>query len=100
MKEIDSNNIIGFEWDKGNIDKNYKKHDVAFWESEEIFSNQPLLVKSDKKHSTVGEIRYYALGQTNESRLLFISFTVRANKIRIISARPMNQKERNIYQNL
>jgi uncharacterized DUF497 family protein len=41
--------------------------------------------------------RYYALGQTDASRLLFIVFTIRDALIRVISARPMSRRERRIY---
>jgi uncharacterized DUF497 family protein len=88
--------IIGFEWDKGNIDKNWIKHKVSPSECEQIFFNQPLFVTDDLKHS-IDEKRFYALGKTDTKRLLFIVFVVRKNHIRIISARDMSKKERSIY---
>ncbi len=98
MKDFDFSEILGFDWDSGNLNKNWEKHKVAFWESEEIFFNRPLLLQSDNKHSGKSENRYYALGKTNQNRLLFSAFTIRKNRIRIISARPMSQKEKIIYQ--
>lgn len=89
---------IRFEWDKGNIDKNLKKHGVTNEESEEVFSNQTLLVNEDPKHSTKTEKRYYCLGRTNEEKLLFVSFTLRGSKVRIISARVTSRKEKIIYE--
>lgn len=86
-----------FEWDKGNEFKNQDKHDVSNPECEEVFFNQPLITSNDEKHST-DEARYHALGKTNETRLLFVVFTIRGNKIRVISARDMNRKERTIYE--
>lgn len=88
---------VEFEWDKGNIGKNFKKHGITDKESEEVFKNAPVFVSLDKKHSTKEEVRYHALGQTNESKILFISFTVRENRIRIISARQASRKEREKY---
>lgn len=88
---------LEFEWDKGNINKNFKKHGVADKESEEVFNNKPLFVSLDRKHSTTTEVRYHALGKTDENRALFLSFTVRANKVRIISARPASKKEKGQY---
>lgn len=88
---------VSFDWNKGNINKNLKKHGVADQEAEEVFSNRPLLVSLDRKHSTKKETRYHALGKTNKDKLLFLSFTVRDDKVRIISARPMNKKERRNY---
>lgn len=87
----------GFEWDEGNRDKNWIKHQVSNSECEEIFFNQPLIINFDKKHSEI-ETRFYALGHTDLDRKLFIVFTIRNKKIRIISARDMSKKERKIYE--
>ena len=89
----------GFEWDEANIKKNWLKHKVNSQECEQIFFNQPLIVADDIKHSQK-ENRYYALGQTDTNRLLFIVFTTRKNLIRVISARDMNRKERRFYESL
>jgi hypothetical protein len=87
----------GFEWDEGNADKNWEKHAVADFECEEVFFNQPLVVRRDPKHSQ-REARYYALGCTGQARLLFVAFTVRRSLIRVISAREMTRKERRLYE--
>ena len=91
------NEITGFDWDDGNQDKNWIKHQVSNAECEEIFFNIPLLLADDKKHSET-ETRYYALGKTNAKRELFIAFTLRENKIRVISARDMSKNERSVYE--
>ena len=88
--------IEGFQWDKANKDKNWVKHQVAWWECEEVFFNFPLFTYPDLKHSGK-ETRHYALGRTNASRHLFIVFTTRGSLIRVISAREMNRKERKVY---
>lgn len=85
-----------FEWSKGNIDKNWKKHGVANKETEEAFLDSSLLVGQDVKHSTV-EARYQLYGRTRNGKYLAIIFTYRGKKLRIISARLMNRKERNKY---
>ena len=87
---------IGFQWDKGNIEKNCLNHGVNPSECEQIFFNLPLVARDDIKHSQE-ENRYYALGKTDTDRFLFIVFTIRKNHIRIISARDMNKKERQVY---
>ena len=97
-KSVDFSQISGFEWDKGNINKNWKKHHISTQEAEEPFSNQPFITKYDKSHSTPTESRYQALGATNAGRKIFLSFTVRDRKIRIISARDQNRKERQNYE--
>ncbi len=89
----------GFEWDDGNKNKNWIKHRVTNSECEQIFFNHPLIVSVDAKHSNFEE-RYYALGTTDLGRKLFVVFTIRNKKIRIISARDMSQKERRIYEGI
>lgn len=93
---IDLSDINGFDWDQGNQFKNWVKHQVSVSECEEVFFNLPLLLSDDPKHSQ-DESRYYVLGHTNKDRRLFISFTIRDTKIRVISARDMSRKERKIY---
>ncbi|MEW5949816.1 MAG: BrnT family toxin [Thermodesulfobacteriota bacterium] len=88
---------VGFEWDQGNLLKNWEKHGVSAAECEQIFFNQPLITAQDEKHSK-GEKRCYALGHTDAQRYLFVVFTIRGNRIRVISARDMNKKERKEYE--
>jgi uncharacterized DUF497 family protein len=89
--------IDGFDWDEGNRDKNGLKHAVSAGECEELFFNLPLVVAADLKHSETEE-RLLALGKPNDDRLLFVSFTIREQKIRVISARDMSRKEREAYE--
>jgi len=86
-----------FEWDDGNIDKNWIKHGVSPAECEQMFFNQPLVIADDDIHSGQ-EDRFYALGRTDANRLLFAVFTIRKNMIRVISARDMSAKERKVYK--
>ena len=86
----------GFQWDDGNSEKNWNSHQVTKSECEQLFFNQPLLIGNDKEHSNT-ETRYYALGQTDDERQLFIVCTIRDNLIRVISARDMSKKEREVY---
>jgi uncharacterized protein len=87
----------GFEWDKHNSEKIKTKHAVTPVECEQVFFNQPIIAGSDEKHSQT-ETRFYVLGQTDAARLLFLVFTIRIDRVRIISARDMNKKERRVYQ--
>jgi uncharacterized DUF497 family protein len=90
--------ITGFEWDKGNEQKNVK-HGVTPPEVEQVFLNEPVIITPDVSHSS-SEQRYRALGMTNEERRLTVIFTLRNNDtlIRVISARDMHRKERAIYE--
>lgn len=94
---IDLSQLTGFDWDENNRDKNWEKHQVLAIECEEVFFNLPLLLQSDEAHSQK-EPRYYVLGHTIAGRRLFIAFTAREDKIRVISARDMSKKERKIYE--
>lgn len=91
--------VTGFDWDEGNSRKNAEKHGVNRSEAEEIFFNEPLLVLEDSRHSQA-EARFHALGETDDGRLLHITFTLRQNGtlIRVISARDMHRKERAVYE--
>ncbi len=86
----------GFEWDEWNYQKNWDKHRVARSECEQVFFNLPFVAADGQKHSH-NEQRYYALGQTDRGRKLFVVFTIRDSLIRVISARDMNRAERRIY---
>ncbi len=90
-------NCTGFDWDEGNVDKNWEWHRVTPEESEDVFFREPLVVRSDVGRSK-DEKRWYALGQTAAGRRLFIAFTVRRKLIRVISARDMNRDETEIYE--
>jgi len=86
----------GFDWNRHNADKIWQKHQVLPSESEEVFFNRPLVVADDPKHSEQ-ESRFYALGRTDAGRMLLVVFTVRRRLIRVISARDMSRKEREVY---
>lgn len=88
----------GFDWDDGNARKSLDKHSVTQAEAEQVFAGEPLLAE-DFEHSQT-EVRYHALGETIEGRYLHVTFTLRADgrKIRVISARNMNRKEKAIYE--
>jgi uncharacterized DUF497 family protein len=90
--------ITGFNWDAGNTRKN-EKHGVSMAEAEQVFFNAPLILLEDAKHSSA-EPRFHALGQTDDDRLLHITFTLRdaGEKIRVISARDMHRKEKASYE--
>lgn len=87
----------GFQWDEGNAEKNWVQHHVPQGEAEQVFFNRPLVVVAGERRTEFTR-RYYALGQTDASRLLFTVFTIREDLIRVISARPMSRQERRVYE--
>lgn len=88
---------VGFDWDDANVTKNWELHRVTPEEAEDVFFNQPFVLRYDAGQSKI-EKRYWALGQTGRSRKLFVAFTVRRNLIRIISAREMSHREQEEYR--
>lgn len=97
MRAAESAEITGFDWTGGNAEKNWEKHRVTTLEAEEVFFNDPLVVSEDPGHSR-GEVKFHALGQTDRGRELFVAFTLRGKRIRVISARDMSRKERKVYR--
>lgn len=88
--------LDGFEWDAGNSDKNWRRHEVRQAEAEQALLNAPLVVAIDLKHSAA-EPRFIALGRTDAGRMLTVVFTTRGTRIRVISARAMSKAERKVY---
>lgn len=96
--DFDLSNIEGLDWDKGNLE-HIKKHDVSREECEEAFLNKQPIVTEDVTHSQI-EDRYRIYGQSDNGRLLFIIITVRNSKIRVISARDQNKRERKEFKKI
>lgn len=82
-----------FEWDLGNSGKNFEKHNVSDEECEEVFFDSQKKIFKDTPHSG-DEARYILVAGTKVGRVLFVVFTIRNKKIRVISARDLKRKER------
>ena len=95
MKDFDF--ITGFEWDRNNSEKILKKHGISIREAESIFADSNFVL-SEARYSGK-EARYAIMGTSGKRRLIAI-FTVRKDKIRIISARPQSRKERKVYEEI
>ena len=89
--------VVGFEWDDGNRDKNLTKHGVTSAQCEEVFEDKKRVISPDIQHSEM-ERRYLVIGKTRHGKLLRIAFTLREDRIRVISARPTNRKEKPLYE--
>ena len=87
---------LEFEWDRGNAGKNIK-HGIEDAQSEEVFFDTKKVLLRDELHSGAEE-RFILLGKTKAGMLLFIAFTQRKAKIRIISARRANKREVPLYE--
>jgi uncharacterized protein len=86
-----------FEWDESKVAVNVEKHGVSCKEAETVFFNSLAVIFDDEAHSEC-ERREIIIGHSQNSRLLFISFTERPNAIRIISARLATRREREDYE--
>jgi uncharacterized DUF497 family protein len=87
-----------FEWDPRKARANYRKHRVSFHEAASVFDDPLADIYDDEDHSN-GGTREIILGHSARARLLLVSFAERApNRIRIISARSANRRERDEYE--
>ena len=86
-----------FEWDKNKASLNLSKHGVSFEEAKTVFEDPLYVDFYDPDHSEEEE-RYLIVGESNQGRLLIVSYTERGNIIRLISARETTQTERAIYE--
>lgn len=89
---------LEFQWHPVKAESNLKKHGVSFDEAKTIFGDERHLEVPDREHS-YDEMRYLAIGQSIEGRLLTLVFTERGDKLRLISARVAEPWERREYEN-
>ena len=88
---------MDFEWDPEKAELNRSKHGVTFAEAASVFVDYFYVDFYDPKHSAE-EHRVLIIGESNQTRLLIVSYTERDDKIRIISARELTPQERRIYE--
>lgn len=84
-----------FDWDDGNEDHLWERHQVTPDEVEEVFAG----VFRWRKGRTNDGIQYYVgLGQTQSGRYLAVFFQIKKPRIvRVASSRPMSRAERKWY---
>lgn len=101
MKWIENQCCFYFEWDFGNRSKNLIKHGITVHEAESVFQQiEAIRVLGEQISPKVNESRFGLFGLTFGLKHVFVCFTIRENKIRIIHIRKMNKKERNLYAQL
>ena len=83
-----------FEWDEEKAALNLKKHGVRFETAARVFCDENRIELFDSIHSDEEE-RYNTIGRVDN--ILFVVYTERKNRVRLISARPANRKERRLY---
>ncbi|HYF98233.1 MAG TPA: BrnT family toxin [Coxiellaceae bacterium] len=88
--------MLDFEWDENKRLSNLKKHGVDFSDAIQVFEDvmrieQLLVCKNEERYQVVGVV---------DEIVLFVVYTVRSHKKRIISARRASRNERRKYCNL
>ena len=83
-----------FEWDDEKAAANVDKHGVSFDAARAVF-NDPFAIELDD-YGAADETRYRIVGMSGD-RLLFVAYTYRLRRIRIISARGAEPYERRMY---
>ena len=86
-----------FEWNKNKAASNLSKHGISFEEAKTVFDDPLYVDFYDPDHSE-NEERYLIVGESNQGRLLIVSYTERGDSVRLISARKLTQAEREAYE--
>ncbi len=84
---------IGFDWDETNVG-HIARHDVKPEEAAQVLENEPV----DVGYEIVdGESRWASIGHTNKLRIVKVVWTVRGEKVRVVTAVEAPQKEAREY---
>jgi uncharacterized DUF497 family protein len=86
-----------FEWNESKAATNERKHGVTFHEAATVFGD-PLSVTFDDPDHSEAENRRLTFGISATRRHIVVAHTNRGSRIRIICARLMTKRERNIYE--
>ena len=86
-----------FDWDGIKSDACLIERGFDFMTAAQCFMDPHRMISRDSRFD-YGEDRFQVLGQIDE-RVFFVTYTLRAEVIRIISARKANQREVKRYEN-
>ncbi|HEY7551536.1 MAG TPA: BrnT family toxin [Hyphomicrobiaceae bacterium] len=84
-----------FEWDESKASENYAKHGVSFEAARAVFKEAFAVEELDDREDYAEE-RFTIVGMSGHT-LLFVAFTPRGVRIRIISARRATKHEQDDY---
>jgi uncharacterized protein len=87
---------LKFEWDAAKAESNFKAHGVSFELAKTVFDDAFALDRIDDRE-VYGEERFVIIGMTEGQVLLFVAYTERHGRIRIISARRATKHEQDFY---
>jgi uncharacterized protein len=83
-----------FEWDDRKARDCFRKHGVDFADAATVFEDDGAITIADDDPT---EQRYVTIGVDALARLLVVVYTMRNDRIRIISARRASRRERADY---
>lgn len=86
---------IEIEWDMAKAEINLRKHGIRFEEAATSLLDPQALAQEDD--AAVGEVRWVLIGMSTNYRLLTVVYTLRADRIRLISARRSTRSEASSY---
>jgi uncharacterized DUF497 family protein len=86
---------MDFEWDTAKAEENIRKHGVDFAAAARIFLDPYRLEREDIRFP-YGETRFAVIGMVGV-QVLVVIYTPRGERIRLISARKANRRERRAY---
>jgi uncharacterized DUF497 family protein len=90
---IERQGEIEFDWDRANI-RHIARHRVRPEEAEQALRNLPF----DLEYQVVGgEQRWTSLGQTDGLRILLVVWTLRADVVRVVTARSASKQLSQAY---
>jgi hypothetical protein len=81
-----------YEWDPAKAARNQRRHGVSFVEARSVFLD-PMALTFDHPDHSDEERREITIGVSSKQRVLFVSPCMRAEQMRIISARKARRKE-------
>ena len=88
---------MDFEWDGAKERANQKKHRVDFRTAAKVFLD-PNVIEFDD-FGAAGELRFNAIGLV-DGRMLYVTYTMRGDVVRIISARGAEPHEKRKYHEI
>ena len=91
--------LTGFEWDKAKATSNARKHRVTFEEAVTAFDDPMAITLDDPEHSE-HERRFVTVGCSSHARLLVACHCDGSGRVRIISSRMANRRERSYYESM
>lgn len=89
-----------FEWDDGNSQKSATKHGIESGEVESVFELRLASPMGEQVSPPVHEERLCLVGPGTRGRLLSVVFTLREGKVRPISSRKANRREKVKYEEI